>query len=200
LSRATDKAEAFLALLRPLQRPLEVYCRRLLRDPAQAEDVLQEAVAQAFAKFDSFAPGTNFRAWVFRFATLEALARNRKREPYPWGDAPAEVAAEPPGGWPASEAELAALLGDPDSALDHFEDPVARAVRELPAPERAVLLLRAVGEFSYKDIHELLAIPLGSVIGYLSRARQKLRQALAGYAAGRGPRTIPGPTPGERAP
>jgi RNA polymerase sigma-70 factor (ECF subfamily) len=182
LHRARDKAETFLALLRPLQRRLEVYGRRLLRDPSLAEDVLQAAVAEAFAKFDRYAAGTNFCAWMYRFVTLEAFNRNRKHEPFSWGDAPRDVAAAPPTpeemleGWPA----------DPDEALAVFDDEVVAALRELAPPERATLLLRAIGEFSYREIGELLSIPLGSVIGYLSRARQKLRRSLAGYAGRQG--------------
>jgi RNA polymerase sigma-70 factor (ECF subfamily) len=180
--RASDQAEAFLALLRPLQRPLEAYCRRLLRDPAQAEDVLQAAVAGAFARFDRYAVGSNFRAWMFRFVTLEAFNRNRKREPIRFADLPGGGPPAPPEG-PGAEDTLAVLLADPDRLLEGCEDFVADAIRALPAAERAVLLLRAVGELSYAEIHELLAIPLGSVIGYLSRARSKLRRALADRAA-----------------
>jgi RNA polymerase sigma-70 factor (ECF subfamily) len=183
---STDKAAEFQALLRPVQRPLEVYCRRMLRDARQVEDVLQGAVAAAFAKFDGYTPGTNFRAWMFRFVTLEIFNCNRKREPLPWGELPIEVAQEPTLELPAVDELLDALRRDPDALLEHFDDLIAAALRELPAPERAVLLLRAIGEFSYQEIHVLLSIPLGSVIGYLSRARQKLRRALADYAAQRG--------------
>jgi DNA-directed RNA polymerase specialized sigma24 family protein len=78
------------------------------------------------------------------------------------------------------------LLEGPDGVLEHLDGPLADALGELPAAERAILLLRAVGEFSYEEIHELLSIPLGSVMGYLSRARLKLRRSRAGYAAQRG--------------
>jgi RNA polymerase sigma-70 factor (ECF subfamily) len=185
LSRSQAKAAAFVALLQPLQRPLEVYCRRMLRHPAWVEDVIQAAVAEAYARFDRFTEGTNFRAWMFRFVTHEVFNRNRKREPVLWGEAPVEVPTLPPDG-PDAEDLFAELLDGPDGTLEHFDGPLADALRQLPAAERAVLLLRAVGEFSYQEIHELLSIPLGSVMGYLSRARLKLRRALAGYAAERG--------------
>ncbi len=70
--------------------------------------------------------------------------------------------------------------------LDHLDDTLTAALEKLPTPERAVLLLRAIGEFSYYEIHGLLSIPVGSVMGYLSRARKKLRVSLAAYAAERG--------------
>jgi RNA polymerase sigma-70 factor (ECF subfamily) len=194
LSRSSGEADEFMALLRPCQCPLEVYCRRLLRDPSQVEDVLQAAVAEAYAKFDRYAAGSNFRAWMFRFVTLEACNRNRKRQPVLWGDCPLDVPAAPL----AAEEALGALLEDPDKMLEHLDDTLAGALGELPAAERAVLLLRAVGEFSYQEIHHLLSIPLGSVMGYLSRARRKLRAALADYAAQRG--LLRRPVPGEGRP
>jgi RNA polymerase sigma-70 factor (ECF subfamily) len=151
-------------------------------------------VAEAYAKFDRYTPGSNFRAWMFRFVTLQAFNRNRKREPVLWGDSPLDVPAGPP----AADEALEALLEDPDGMLEHLDDTLAGALGELPASERAVLLLRAVGEFSYQEIHDLLSIPLGSVMGYLSRARQKLRAALADYATQRG--LLRRPVPGEGRP
>jgi len=184
VSRSADKNEAFLGLLLPLQRSLEVYCRRMLRDPSHVEDVLQSAVLEAFARFDRYAEGTNFRAWMFRFVTLELFNRNRKREPAPFGDGMDDFPGPPPQDVP--DDALAFVLGSPGPLLEHFEDEIAEALSQLPAAERAVLLLRAVGEFSYHEMHTILAIPLGSVIGYLSRSRRTMRQALADYAARQG--------------
>ncbi len=187
LTRDTDNAAAFVALLQPLQRPLEVYCRRLLRDRSQVEDVLQTAVMTAFARFDRYAQGTNFRAWLFRFVTLEACNRNRKQEPAPWGEFPLEVAVAPEE-FPAPDDLAALLVEQPGGVLEHLDQTVAEALGQLPPAERTVLLLRAVGEFTYQEIHQILSIPVGSVMGYLSRARLKLRQTLAGYAAEMGVR------------
>jgi len=66
--------------------------------------------------------------------------------------------------------------------MEHFDDRVVEALWKLTIAERAVLLLRAIGDFSYHEIHEILSIPLGSVVGYMSRSRTKLRQSLAEYA------------------
>ncbi len=179
------KADAFVELLQPLQKPLEAYCRRMLRKPSLVEDVLQSAAAAAFAAFDRYASGTNFKAWIFRFVTLEIFNRNRKREPVSL-DLPHELPAEE--SWEALQAEstFSALLEEPEVVLERFEEIVAAALMRLPPQERAVLLLRAIGEFTYQEIHELLSIPVGSVMGYLSRARKRLRLALADYASERG--------------
>jgi len=83
---------------------------------------------------------------------------------------------------------------DPDGVLEQLDDGLVEALGRLAPPERTTLLLRAVGEFSYEEIHEIMGIPPGSVVGYLSRARQKLRRSLAGYAAERGlPARSPSP-------
>jgi RNA polymerase sigma-70 factor (ECF subfamily) len=195
LRRPKAKADAFVELLQPLQRPLEVYCRRMLRNRSLVEDVIQSAVAKAFAQFDRFAQGTNFKAWIFRFVTLEIFNRNRKHEPIPLGETPSDLPAEESWDLITQDETLAAMLEDPDVVLEHFDDVVVRALQRLGPHERAVFLLRAVGEFSYKEIHELLAIPLGSVIGYLSRARKRLRLSLADYAVQRG-LFRRGPSPG----
>lgn len=180
------KADAFVTLLQPLQKPLEAYCRRMLRDRALVEDVLQTAMASAFAAFDRYAEGTNFKAWIFRFVTLEIFNRNRKHEPIALGELPLDLPVHESWELVTQADTFTAILDEPEIVLEHFEDVLAGALKRLPAPERAVLLLRALGEFSYKEIHELLAIPVGSVMGYLARARQRLRLALAEYAADKG--------------
>jgi RNA polymerase sigma-70 factor (ECF subfamily) len=158
----------------------------MLRDRSEVEDVLQASVALAFGKFPRYAEGTNFKAWMFRFVTLEIFNRNRKRRAFAFGKMPADLSVEMSQQRIDSERAFDALLADPDVALEWFEGPVVEALETLPWPERAVLLLRSIGEFSYGEIQEMLSMPLGSVMGYLSRARAKLRLALADYAAERG--------------
>lgn len=181
-----DRPGVFLELLEPIQAALEGYCRRMLRDRSLVEDVLQSSVARAFAAFDRYAEGTNFKAWMFRFVTLEIFNRNRKHEPIVFGDVPVDLSAEETWAVVSQEETFAAMLDDPDVVLKHFDDVVVDLLKTLPPLERAVLLLRGIGEFSYKEIQELLSIPLGSVMGYLSRARGRMRIALAEYAAERG--------------
>jgi RNA polymerase sigma-70 factor, ECF subfamily len=186
LSRSERKNEAFLTLLLPLQRSLEVYSRRMLRNASDTEDALQNSIMTAFARFDRYVEGTNFRAWMFRFVTLEIFNRNRKRKPSTGEEFAEAVVDRSPENSSELEARWAMVLNNPDLLRDQFEDHVAAALDQLTAAERGVLLLRAVGEFSYHEMHEILSIPLGSVMGYLSRARQKMRMALGKYAAEHG--------------
>jgi RNA polymerase sigma-70 factor (ECF subfamily) len=157
----------------------------MLRNTSQTEDVLQEAVMEAWRLFPEFTLGTNFKAWVFRFLTHKILNANRRVEAVHMGDIPVELSVEEL--WAGSDAEGAfvSLVADPHRFSQSLEQPLAAALARLSPPERACLLLKAIGAFTYQEIHELLEIPVGSVMGYLSRARRRMRLFLADHAAER---------------
>jgi RNA polymerase sigma-70 factor, ECF subfamily len=178
---ATSDADRFLALLQPIERELETYCRRLIWEPQEVPDALQNAVLRAFGAFECYREGASFRAWMFRIQTREAFALNRKHARiarHEFQLEPEELAGLPLPGEPApaqgdgEPLSLEALEGALEPAL-------AAGLRALTDTERAVLLLRAIGELRYREIGEALDIPLGSVMGNLSRARQKMRAYLA---------------------
>jgi len=79
-----------------------------------------------------------------------------------------------------------ALFSAPDELFEHLDEVVSRAVSALPHKQRSILLLRAIGEFSYREIAEILEIPMGTVMGLLARARQTLRLSLHDYALHQG--------------
>jgi RNA polymerase sigma-70 factor (ECF subfamily) len=181
LTRDQAKADRFLKHLEPLQGALESYGRRLLLDQNAVADVLQSAVANAYRDFDLYAEGTNFRAWIFQYLHLEILNANRKQRREQHQDLPEDLPAEevsPPAG---DELVPLALLEDPEAVLDHCDDAVVRAVRGLREWERSVFLLQAIGEFTYREIADILQVPLGTVMSGLARARLRLRQQLAQY-------------------
>lgn len=170
--------DRFLALLLPLERELELYARRLLWDPTLLRDAVQNAVLRAFGAFDRYRPDASFRAWILKILTREVFALNRKHarvarhefqlEPEELAELPAAAEAQAP---TAAPTDLEALPPD-------LEPVVAQALRTLSDTERAVLLLRALGDLRYREISETLDIPMGSVMGDLFRARQKMRAAL----------------------
>src|SRR2546425_5721001 len=84
-------ADRFLGLLRPIERELELYCRRLIFEPRDAADAIQNAVLRAFKAFDRYHDDASFRAWMFKILTNEVFALNRKRGRI----AKFEVAVEP---------------------------------------------------------------------------------------------------------
>ncbi|WP_158633460.1 RNA polymerase sigma factor [Tautonia sociabilis] len=173
--------------LGPLRGALEAYCRRSLRDRGEVGDVLQAAVANAYRDFDLYVEGTNFRAWIFRYINGEILNANRRsgRAPQVMGSK-VEVLVEPTWQMPADAPLVEALRDDPDAVLEQCDEVLAEAVRGLPPQEQAVVLLRAIGEFKYREMAEILGIPLGTVMTSLSRARQRLRERLADFGGERG--------------
>ena len=171
-------ADRFLGLLRPIERDLEVYCRRLIFHPDDVRDAVQNAVLRAFKAFDRYHDNASFRGWMFKILTNEVFTLNRKRGRI----AKFEVAMPP---------EDLDLFADSGRAAESFEwagswevlaesldQDVVAALETLNDLERAILLLRAVGDLSYREIAEALEIPMGSVMGNLSRARQKMRDAI----------------------
>ena len=173
-----------MAHLEPIQRQLTVYCARSLHQPNEASDVLQSAITVAFRDFDKYSEGTNFRAWLFRYVTLEILNRNRASHRLP--KVLTEESPQPASRLDLTSFRLETLLDDPEAVLDHCDDLVARCVWELTPQERNILLLRAIGDFKYREIAEILEIPIGTVMGLLSRARSQLRDRLLQYARERG--------------
>jgi RNA polymerase sigma-70 factor (ECF subfamily) len=176
-----SRADNFVRHLKPLQAALETFCRRLLRDPNDLPDVLQSAVANAYRDFHLYAEGTNFRAWIFRYVHLEICNRNRKVERTRHAPLPAELAVEETWALILDEPLFQTLLEDPDVVLERCDARLAEAVRSLAPLERSVLLLRVIGEFKYREIAEILEVPIGTVMGYLARSRQRLRQQLVEY-------------------
>jgi len=178
LSKGRGKAENFMRHLEPLQGALEAYCRRSLHDPNSLRDVLQSALANAFRDFHLYVEGTNFRAWIFRYVHLETLNCNRKFARTRHEELPADLSAEDVWQLALDEPLFKVLLDDPDAVLDQCDAALAQAVREMASLERAVLLLQAIGEFKYREIAEILQVPVGTVMSTLARSRVRLRQRL----------------------
>ncbi len=182
---AGARPERFLELLEPVKGSLLAYCRQMLWLADDCEDVLQAALAAAFADFGRYQEGTNFPAWIFAYVQNIAYATNRKRQAfYRRHDEhvdPAELGAD----HDESDRESAhhAVVAGSTGVYEHFDDRVKRSLLRLPEAERAALLLRAIGGFSYKEIAVILDKPIGSVMSSLSRARESMRGYLAGYPA-----------------
>lgn len=178
--------------LEPLQRVLEAYCRRSLRDGNEVADVLQAAIAHSFRDFHEFEEGTNFRAWIFRYVSLEIMSRNRvagRMEPQ---GLLTEVPADPDAPDLTGDEGVAMLvLHCPERYIESCDWQVADALRKMPPLERSILLLRALGEFRYREIAEILGVPMGTVMGLLARGRARLRRELADYARSEGIHVTP---------
>ena len=178
----SSKRDRFAGLLAPLRGPLEATCRHLIWDRSKAEDCLQTAILEAYAGFDRFEEGTNFRAWIHRYLWNTVMNYNRRYQrirKMEGSSLPSEPCAE---AFDPGEGLHETALTDPERLLDLVDERLRRAILGLNRPERAVLILRAISGLSYREISETLEIPLGSVMGYLHRARRRLREDLAVYA------------------
>jgi RNA polymerase sigma-70 factor (ECF subfamily) len=165
---ATFEAEA-LACLDSLYRT----ALRLTRVPADAEDLVQETYLKAFRAADRFQPGTNLRAWLFTILhnTARNRVRDRAREGVTADSETVDRAEDSTGVWAGSRPGET-----PETLLlrDTLAPDLQAAVEALPDAFRQAVWLRDVEEFSYAEIAEMLAIPVGTVMSRISRGRRLL--------------------------
>lgn len=171
MSITAEAAESFAELVLPYARQLHSVALRLTGNQADAEDLVQETYAKAYAGFDSFTPGTNLRAWLHRIETNTFLNsyRVRRRRPEVLSDSLETVAVQRAS---VSSAEDAALARMPDRDL-------AEALRGMPSHLAATVYLADAEGYKYAEIAEITGVPLGTVMSRLHRARKRLRDLLA---------------------
>ena len=156
---------------------------RMTRNPADAEDLVQEATLKAFAAFDSFTEGTNLKAWLFRILTNTYINQYRKKQRAPLHTSADELTdgeLHEVGenlGMRSAEAEAMARLADGE---------IVDALAALPEDFRMAVYLVDIEGFSYKEAAEIMETPVGTVMSRLSRGRKQLRDLLRDYAAERG--------------
>lgn len=154
---------------------------RMTRNPTDAEDVVSETYAKAFASFHQFKPGTNLRAWLFRILTNTYINTYRKAQRQP------QSGSEDIEDWQLAAAathDSVGLRSAEMDALDHLPDSrVTEALNSLAPDFRTAVYLADVEGFSYKEIAEMMGTPIGTVMSRLNRGRAQLRGMLADAAA-----------------
>jgi RNA polymerase sigma-70 factor (ECF subfamily) len=150
--------------------------RHLVRDPQEADDLMQETYARAFRSWRSFTPGTNLRAWLLRILTNLNIDRGRKQQrtpdfqPLEEGDYFLYNKLEETSDGPTDEERVVERLS---------QDDVVAALSAVPHDFRDVVVLVDLGDFTYADAAQILDIPVGTVMSRLHRGRRILKQAMA---------------------
>jgi RNA polymerase sigma-70 factor (ECF subfamily) len=171
-----DSSQARFAEALSHSRQLYSAAARMTRNPADAEDLVQETYARAFASFHQFSDGTNLRAWLHRILTNTFISSHRKKQREPvFATAGVEdwhlvrSQAYLPGGLRSAE----------ELALDRMPDSrVTTAFRELPDDFRTAVYLADIEGYGYREIASIMGCPVGTVMSRLHRGRRRLRELL----------------------
>ena len=169
----------------PLLDQLYAAALRMTRNPADAEDLVQETYLKAYSAFGSFREGTNLRAWLYRILTNTYINGYRKRQRQPAQQPTDEITD-----WQLAQAEQhtsSGLRSAEMEALDKLPDSdVKDALSQLAEDFRMAVYLADVEGFAYKEIAEIMGTPIGTVMSRLHRGRKQLRDMLTGVARERG--------------
>jgi RNA polymerase sigma-70 factor (ECF subfamily) len=163
---------------------------RMTRNPSDAEDLVQDTFVRAYRGFGTFNEGTNLRAWLFRILTNTYINTYRAKQRRVQESELADV--EDLYLYKRISGMDAASRSAEDTLFELFtSDEVKQALEDLPESFRLPVLLADVEQFSYKEIAEMLDIPIGTVMSRLHRGRKAMQKALIDFATERGLPTRP---------
>tara|TARA_B100000700_G_scaffold61458_1_gene67349 strand:- start:1808 stop:2425 length:618 start_codon:yes stop_codon:yes gene_type:complete len=170
----------------PYMDQLYSHALRLAKNPADAEDLVQETYLKGYKAFESFNEGTNLRAWLFRILTNNFINTYRKKQrSFDEHEVEDIETAYLSNSLDTSSSRQLGISAE-DALFERLtDDEIQIAVDSLPSSYKQVVLLADVQGFSYKEIAEILEIPDGTVMSRLHRARAKLKNQLVDYMTSR---------------
>lgn len=170
-----DEVEAFARLLQGHRDKLYRVALRMSGHQQDAEDLLQDALLEAYRSFKSFRQGTHFDKWLYRIMTNTFIDRQRKKKRV--GRTSSLDDTDPTNG---RISEIPDSSGDPSQLIENtvFAEALQHALASLPADFRMVLILSDVEEHSYEEISAMMGTPVGTVRSRLHRARSIVRDYL----------------------
>ena len=158
---------------------------RMTRNAQDAEDLVQETYLKAYKYYDKFQEGTNFKAWIFKILknTFINSYRKKQKQPHQSDFAAIEESFESQ----VSDRVTDRLKSPEDELLEKvLDEDVQRALESLPDDYRMAVILADLEGFSYKEIADILEVPLGTVMSRLYRGRKQLETAMLQYARQQG--------------
>jgi RNA polymerase sigma-70 factor (ECF subfamily) len=175
-----DRSARFEQDVVPFMGQLYPAALRMTQNPSDAEDLVQETFAKAYAAFHQFQQGTNLRAWLHRILANTFINSYRKRRRQPVQDLGVDFQDE----WQIGSDRLSPPVRSAEAeALERLADSdILQALRDLPAEFRVAIYLADVEGYPYKEVAAMMGTPIGTVMSRLHRGREKLRRRLAGYA------------------
>jgi RNA polymerase sigma-70 factor, ECF subfamily len=165
---------------------------RMTRNPADAQDLVQETFVKAFAAFTQFEQGTNLKAWLYRILTNTFINTYRKKQREPYQGTIDELEDWQLGG--AESTTARASRSAEAEAIDHLPDSAVKdALQAIPEDFRMAVYFADVEGFSYQEIADIMKTPIGTVMSRLHRGRRMLRDLLTDYAHERGLAAVQSP-------